>query len=107
MKEWWRGAKLHPGWFSALAFMVMTVIAAGNAWYGWAMGAFWPLLVALTCRSVARANPDAVLCGGCKREIDPDCCGCGDSRKWHGNSMDVGHNFIPMGCDCYRARSNS
>lgn len=46
------------------------------------------------------------VCSGCKQEIDPDCCGCGAPRENHGSPMDVGHDFIPMGCDCLRSRSD-
>jgi hypothetical protein len=42
-------------------------------------------------------------CDGCGNMIEPDLCGCGDSREGHGNPMNVGHSFIPMGCDCMRA----
>ena len=45
-------------------------------------------------------------CPDCGNEIDPDCCGCGDSREDH-NSMWSGHSFVPMGCDCMRERSQS
>ena len=57
VSEWYRGAKLHPGWISAVFFWAMTVCAGDGAWIGWAFGAFWPLLVVLTCHSVAKANP--------------------------------------------------
>jgi hypothetical protein len=43
---------------------------------------------------------DQVICEGCKNEIDPDVCGCGDAIKDHG--YDNGHAPIPMGCDCLR-----
>lgn len=42
-------------------------------------------------------------CGGCGQEIDPEVCGCGSSRQGHG--WGDGHPFIPMGCDCMRARA--
>lgn len=41
------------------------------------------------------------VCPGCGNVIDPDCCGCGDSREGH-DSMWSGHSFVPMGCDCMR-----
>lgn len=47
-----------------------------------------------------------VTCDGCGQEIDPDCCGCGGSKEGHGNVMNEGHPFIPMGCDCYRAEQH-
>lgn len=40
------------------------------------------------------------ICEACGREIDPDCCGCGDPMEGH--SVYSGHPPIPMGCDCYR-----
>lgn len=43
-----------------------------------------------------------VLCRGCLQKIDPDTCWCGASRKYHGNVMDEGHSFVPMGCNCLR-----
>lgn len=43
------------------------------------------------------------ICGGCGNEIDPDCCVCGDSKDGH-NSWYSGHSFIPMGCNCGRAK---
>lgn len=43
------------------------------------------------------------VCPGCKQEIDPDTCGCGDAREGHGFGVG-GHGFIPMGCDCFRSR---
>lgn len=46
--------------------------------------------------------PPEPQCMGCGNEIDPDTCGCGDSEKGHGTPMDVGHSFVPMGCDCMR-----
>ena len=51
-------------------------------------------------------NPPRQVCDGCGQDIDPDCCGCGDSREGH-NSMWSGHSFVPMGCDCMRSRSQS
>lgn len=41
-------------------------------------------------------------CEGCGAEIDPDCCGCGDSREGHVSDT---HGFVPMGCNCNRADS--
>lgn len=58
------------------------------------------------CQYPEKRNPEIgeghAICGGCNQEIDPECCGCGDTKKDHGSPMLVGHNFIPMGCDCYR-----
>jgi len=42
------------------------------------------------------------VCEGCGREIDPDCCGCGDSKEHHASAFSAGHPFVPMGCDCLR-----
>jgi hypothetical protein len=41
------------------------------------------------------------ICPGCKKEIDPDVCGCGGSgcrADWDG------HSFVPQGCDCLRVK---
>jgi len=46
------------------------------------------------------------ICPGCHQEIDPDCCGCGDSKEYHASAYNAGHPFIPMGCDCYRDTGN-
>lgn len=40
------------------------------------------------------------ICKGCLNQVDPEVCGCGASRKGHGNPMDEGHAFLPMGCTC-------
>ena len=45
------------------------------------------------------------VCSGCDQEIDPDCCGCGDSKQGH--SAWGGHPFVPMGCHCYRDKGES
>ncbi len=42
------------------------------------------------------------VCQGCSQEIDPNTCGCGQTRDDHGHPLNVGHSFIPMGCDCLR-----
>lgn len=42
-------------------------------------------------------------CAGCGAAIDPDTCGCGDSRS----AGHDGHFFVPMGCDCYRAEPST
>lgn len=41
------------------------------------------------------------VCAGCRSEIDPDCCGCGDEIT---HSQWVGHSPIPMGCNCGRVK---
>jgi len=48
------------------------------------------------------AHLRALVCPGCNQEIDPETCGCGASRVGHGDPMDEGHSFVPMGCDCAR-----
>ena len=42
-------------------------------------------------------------CGGCHNQIDPDCCCCGSSRTHH-DPMELGHSFVPMGCNCGREK---
>lgn len=49
-------------------------------------------------------DPDMVICPGCKCEIDPTMCGCGDSMTNHPNPMVSGHYAVPIGCDCYRSK---
>lgn len=44
-----------------------------------------------------------VICKGCGKEVDPDCCGCGDDHR--GSYGDGGHPFIPLGCDCFRDKA--
>lgn len=39
------------------------------------------------------------ICEGCRNEIDPEVCHCGDLCKDHNPMMD-GHSAIPMGCTC-------
>lgn len=43
-----------------------------------------------------------VFCEGCRNEIGPGTCGCGDPIN--GNRHD-GHFPVPMGCDCFRESS--
>lgn len=38
------------------------------------------------------------ICPGCKNEIDPETCHCGESIP--GNCDN--HSPIPMGCNCFR-----
>jgi predicted nucleic acid-binding Zn-ribbon protein len=45
---------------------------------------------------------EAHYCQGCKQEIDPECCGCGDGPL----ASHDGHFFIPMGCDCFRVKDD-
>ena len=57
---------------------------------------------AVVAKFVNIAPPPADTCTGCKREVDPDTCYCGEDREHH-----TGHGgcpgFVPMGCDCHRA----
>ena len=50
-------------------------------------------------------NEPVTMCNGCKKEIDPDCCWCGDGPDTH--NWDSGHPFIPYGCDCHRDTGSS
>lgn len=52
------------------------------------------------------AEDQPTICPGCKREVDPDTCGCGDSKRFH-SAMDPGHSFVPIGCVCFYDRSQS
>ena len=38
------------------------------------------------------------ICPGCKNEVDPEVCHCGDTQPNH--PFQAGHNFIPIGCTC-------
>lgn len=42
---------------------------------------------------------DHEICSGCKNEIDPTTCHCGDDEKSHGGSGEY-HYFCPQGCCC-------
>lgn len=42
----------------------------------------------------------AERCPSCWNAIDPETCHCGEERKGHGSTIDVGHSFVPMGCVC-------
>ena len=43
-----------------------------------------------------------VICPGCKQEIDPEVCHCGEYRAGHSSFSD--HSFVPMGCECGRVK---
>lgn len=45
--------------------------------------------------------PRPVICPGCKNEIDPETCHCGEPIGKF-NSCD-NHSPIPIGCNCFRA----
>ena len=42
------------------------------------------------------------VCPRCKNEIDPESCWCGSGKSGH--PYDLGHSFVPMGCDCGRVK---
>jgi len=42
------------------------------------------------------------ICAGCLNAIDETVCWCGEG---HG-SLWIEHQFVPMGCDCYREKEN-
>lgn len=44
-------------------------------------------------------EPRRDICPGCKQEIDPDVCHCGEWIKDH-DSFWSGHTPVPMGCAC-------
>lgn len=46
-------------------------------------------------------EPEELLCAGCRNSIDPDVCWCGEWRPLH-HAFNLGHEFVPMGCDCYK-----
>lgn len=64
-----------------------------------------PLRTQLLSAEFHPAEPLPEKCPGCHREIDEDTCGCGDSRDGHGSPNDVGHSFVPAGCDCFRTKT--
>ena len=43
---------------------------------------------------------ELTTCPRCKNEIDIETCGCGSGKSGH--PYDLGHSFVPMGCDCSR-----
>lgn len=45
-------------------------------------------------------------CGVCLQGIDPDWCWCGSSKDQHQGFGFDNHQFIPMGCDCYRSQKD-
>lgn len=51
------------------------------------------------CYVVERFDPRS-YCGGCRNEIDPDCCHCGEDHKSPGTDYYGGHGMVPMGCTC-------
>lgn len=44
-----------------------------------------------------------IICPYCEREIDPEVCHCGSARHFHG--WELGHSFVPMGCECGYAQT--
>lgn len=55
---------------------------------------------------VVEAFDSRSYCTGCKRDIDPDCCHCGDYIKDH-RGGDGCHFAVPMGCVCFYAKPSS
>jgi hypothetical protein len=51
----------------------------------------------------AKMGPAPVVCPGCHNEIDPEVCWCGNEIERHSPQWD-GHNPVPLGCDCGRAK---
>jgi len=51
-----------------------------------------------------QAAQEHTICPGCKNEIDPEVCHCGDEISKH-NPYWCGHNPVPMGCVCGYAPS--
>ena len=49
-------------------------------------------------------NEVVPLCSGCNNLIDAEVCYCGTELKHHGDVWSEGHPFVPMGCDCLRAK---
>ena len=107
MKAYWKSLKRHPGIPTACAVPFFG-FAAGFSHGSWIRGLVgagimilfsWPLVL-ITAWNMKGTSP---LCPGCGNEIDPDWCCCGDSKDSHGYSS--GHPFVPMGCDCYRAKT--
>ena len=48
-----------------------------------------------------RKDLEEPICPICHQEIDPNVCWCGDSYESHKFAE---HSFIPMGCNCARAK---
>ena len=48
--------------------------------------------------AIASAPP---LCPGCKQEVDPETCQCGEAADDH--NQGAGHGPVPMGCVCHRS----
>lgn len=46
-------------------------------------------------------EPPVEFCPGCKAEIDPEWCWCGDLVPAH-NPYNSGHSPVPMGCVCHQ-----
>lgn len=53
-----------------------------------------------TTEPIESVGPKLTICPGCKQEIDPECCWCGDGK--HSN---VEHRFVPFGCNCFRSQA--
>lgn len=50
-----------------------------------------------------RAVEEAVGCRGCGYRVDPSTCWCGESWALHSERF-IEHSFVPIGCECARAK---
>lgn len=51
---------------------------------------------------VRKMLKEPTYCHGCVNEVDFDTCHCGVDKENHAHEE---HTFVPMGCDCYREKS--
>lgn len=64
----------------------------------------------ITDRKAYRANFDEIdwhrptICPGCKNEIDPETCHCGETIGKHAYCDN--HSPVPAGCTCFYATKN-
>jgi hypothetical protein len=61
-----------------------------EAEYGLALNCTW---------GEPKPRPGHAICPGCKCEIDPEVCCCGDYIDHH--SYHDNHSPVPMGCTCH------
>lgn len=54
-----------------------------------------------TIRKLNGDDPVWGVCSGCENDIDLTTCGCGSPKEGH-DPMEMGHSFVPLGCDCFR-----
>lgn len=57
-----------------------------------------PLVLTPCTTDTLDLNPPRPRCPGCKQEIDPDCCCCGDTIVDGQSHSD--HTPVPQGCVC-------